>query len=106
MAIDLKPSTWIPGYTFDGTNVISPLASLPQLSSGEANATTGDIRAVMFALEEAMRAKFAATLPANRPTKWTVSGFTTAQQDAATETKTYNHTFVLTVTGVEVADEP
>ena len=52
MAQDLKPSTWIPGWSENGTAIaIADLvAAFPELTVAEADADTGDIRKVMFAV--------------------------------------------------------
>lgn len=44
MAFDPAPSSWIPSWSEDGTDVTFPIASLPQLTAAEADGTTGDWR--------------------------------------------------------------
>ena len=58
---DPQPVTWLPGYVLDGANHLIKLTTndaagdktLPLLTDALANATTGDIRAVLYAIEEA-----------------------------------------------------
>lgn len=50
MAFDPAPSSWIPSWSEDGTDVTFPIASLPQLTAAEADGTTGDWRDCLMRL--------------------------------------------------------
>ena len=57
MAQDLKPSTWIASWSENGTNVTFPIASVPELTAAEADADTGNISKVLFAICEKIYAE-------------------------------------------------
>lgn len=73
----VNPEDVYPGYTLTGSGgseVINiPLAALSGLTAAEANATTGDIRAVLTALVEKARTGIAALPANNRPTNFAVT---------------------------------
>jgi len=52
MAQDLKPSTWIPSWSEDGTDVTFPIASIPELTAAEADGATGDMRKCIYSNDE------------------------------------------------------
>ena len=62
-AFDASPTNWIAGYTSDGTNMVIPIASLPYLDAGQCSAATGDVRQIVFAMQEAVYQKWL-TIPA------------------------------------------
>lgn len=96
------------GYSV-GTNSItlntsahaSPL--LTELTSAEANATTGDYRRIIFALMEMLHEKFQAVTPV--PGKLTVTRST--YEDTANNelVRTYSVQIRAVVTGIEIAEE-
>jgi len=80
MAFDKKPSTWLGAGYATGTNTVifntNAAASnklLAELEDAEAHATTGDIRAVVHALCEALFVAWNAQASADRPTRMTIS---------------------------------
>jgi hypothetical protein len=73
MAFDPKPSTWIASWSSDGTNITVPIASFPELTAAEANATTGDIREVSFAICEKLFQFYNTLASADRPVRMTIS---------------------------------
>jgi hypothetical protein len=98
---DLKPSTWLgAGYSQTGNTIVlntSDAASnktLPQLTNALANATTGDIRSVAFALSEALFQAWVAQ-SANQPGKMTLRRI--AQTDAG-NTIRYSYVFDFVIT--------
>lgn len=103
MAFDPKPSTWIPSWSEDGTDVTFPLASLPELTAAEADATTGDIRKVYYALLAKMQAVWDALATADRPAKMTLYHTSSVSGDVITHT--YTATFRNSITAQDVADE-
>jgi hypothetical protein len=44
MAFDKTPTTWLPSWSEDATNITLPLASLPELTAAEADAATARFR--------------------------------------------------------------
>jgi hypothetical protein len=50
MAFNKAPTTLLPSYSSDGTNMTIPIAAIPGLTSAEAHTTTGDWRAILFRL--------------------------------------------------------
>ena len=54
MAFNKAPTEWIASWSEDGTDVSFPIASVTDLTAAEADATTGDLRAVAFRLIESL----------------------------------------------------
>ena len=106
MAFDKKPSTWIANWSEDGTNVTLPIASVPELSAADADATTGDIRKVVFALMEKLYAAWVATAVADRPTQMTIAKVASQNVTTGVITNIYTVTCKSAVLTQEVADEP
>lgn len=89
MAFDPKPSTWLgAGYSLGTHTIILQTAdastnkTLPQLTDAQANATTGNIRNVAFALLEALYQAWVAQA-GSQPTKMTVSRNSITQSDGS-----------------------
>jgi len=111
MAFNKAPSNWLTGYSLN-TNTVNvqtsnagATATFPELTSAEANATTGDIRKIVYAVIEQLYQKFQATTAADRPNRMSISRSSTVGAD-----NTVNHTYVLSLTlsaagGLDVADE-
>ena len=62
------------GYSSDGTSItftIGTGGTLPQITSAQANATTGDFRAVLYGLNNGLYTKFNEIPLADRPTQMT-----------------------------------
>lgn len=105
MAFDPKPSTWIPNWSEDGTNITVPLASFPEMTAVEADADTGDIRKVLFALMEQLYGAWNDTASADRPTQMIVSKTSTVNVSTGVVTNTYTLRFYCGITGQKVSDE-
>ena len=105
MAYDPKPSTWIPNWSENGTNITVPIASFTEMTAAEADADTGDIRKVLFAICEEMYQKWIATAAADRPGKMTVYRSTSVNDATDTTTKNYIFSFHVATSAQEVADE-
>ena len=105
MAQDLKPSTWIPSWSENGTAISVPIASFPEMTAAEADADTGDIRKVMFAVCEQIYSEFNDLPVADRPTKMTVYRSTSTDDQTGVTTKTYQFRFEVAVLSQDVADE-
>jgi hypothetical protein len=106
MAFDPKPSTWLPSWSEDATNISVPIASFPELTAAEADGTTGDIRKVVFAVLAKLYAVWAATDAANRPTKMLLYKSATQDVDTGKLTTVFTAQFETDITAQEVADEP
>lgn len=62
------------GYSSDGTSItftIGTGGTLPNITSAQANATTGDFRAVLYGLNNGLHTKFNEIPLADRPTQMT-----------------------------------
>jgi hypothetical protein len=95
MAFNPAPSNWIPGYTVSSGNIVIPIASLPALTTAKANATTGDIRDVVYAMNDQIFLKFRDTVVADRPTKMLIRQSSFASSEADQVTRTYSSEFIL-----------
>ena len=93
MAFDPTPTTWLASWSEDGTTISVPIATFPELTAVEADAATGDIRKIAWALMEKLYATYNATAIADRPTKWTMS----KSSSINTTTGIVTNTFVTTV---------
>jgi hypothetical protein len=78
MAFDKTPTSWFENWSEDATTISVPLATFPELTAAEADAATGDIRKIMFAIVEKFYSVYIATLSADRPTKFTITKTATA----------------------------
>lgn len=132
MALDVTPVTWLgAGYaltssdTGEAPNVVSvrkisftidgdtTVEALPQVDATEANATTGDVRRLIFGIIDGLYAKWlirvaaAAAAPTTDPlpTKMTIYKSTSTNDSTGEVTRTYTFQFKTTVTGEEVAEE-
>jgi hypothetical protein len=104
MAFDKTPTTWLENWSEDGTDITVPLATFPELTAAEADATTGDIRKIAFAIAEKLYQAWALTASADRPDKMRITRTRTAT-GTATMVVQYTLRFELNVTGQEVEDE-
>ncbi|MFZ4394157.1 MAG: hypothetical protein ACOYOU_00865 [Kiritimatiellia bacterium] len=99
------PTGWFANWSEDGTNITLPIASLPQLTAAEADAATGDIRKIVFALVDKMQAAYAALASADRPTKVTITRATSVDDTTGKIRRTYSFEFELESAGEEVVAE-
>ncbi len=67
------PTNWIAGYSFDGTNMSIPIAALNYLTAGQCSASTGDIRQIVFAMQETVYQKWISIPTTNRSGRINVS---------------------------------
>lgn len=115
MAYDAKPSTWLgAGYSLASnaitmnTNDAGSNKTLTELTDAEANATTGDVRKLFYALVEKMYAAYMAQASADRPTKMAIVRSTSINDTAGSGVRSYTFTFYLdtgTDPAFEVTDE-
>jgi len=105
MAIDVKPSTWIASWSENGTDVTFPIASVPLLSAEEADATTGDMRKVIFALASKFYSTYIGTASADRPSKMSITKSASTNTETGIVTNVFTFRFYTEVTGEEVVAE-
>lgn len=105
MAANVTPTEWIPSWSANADTITVPIASFPELTSGEANATTGDIRKIMYAVNEQLWSAWSALAAANRTTKMTMTKSSSANATTGVLTHVYTWTFNNTVTTQDVANE-
>lgn len=103
MAFDPTPTTHITSWSEDGTDISVPLASFPELTAVEADAATGDIRKIVYALCHKFHALYNAMATADRPTKFSASSGSSISGD--TITRSYTFTFKLEAATIEVSAE-
>lgn len=106
MAFSAVPTDWIANWSEDGTDITVPIASFPELTAAEADATTGDIRQIVWAIVTKLYEEWIGTPTADRPTKWTCSK--SVSQNTTTGEVTNTFTFVLktTIETQNVSAEP
>lgn len=107
MAFDKKPSTWIANWSEDGTNITIPIATFSELTAAEADATTGDIRHVLFAILEELWDTWDGTAAADRPGKLTLTKTASVDVSSGVTRNVYTYKFVIdtTVSAQEVQAE-
>ena len=104
----LLPPAWFASWALaNGDADISvPRASFYQLTAAEAAATvTGDIRCVLFSLNEALWVKWSAVAVADRPAKWVMSKSASVNTATGEVTYQYVHTFKVDILTQEVDAE-
>jgi len=105
MAFDPAPSTWLASWSEDGTDITVPIATFPEMTSGEADAATGDIRKVVYAICEALFQQMLVTASPDRPTKMFINKSGGLIPSTGEWNVTYSIRFKLETSGVEVASE-
>lgn len=100
------PTQLIASWSENGTDVTFPIASVPELTAAEADASTGDLRKVSYAIAERIWQWWNALAVADRPTNMTVSRGDYSDPTTGNITKSYTLTFKTVPTGIEVVDEP
>lgn len=106
MAFDPTPTSWLPDWSEDETDITLPIASLPQLTAAEADAVTGDIRKIAFAIVDKLYAVWMDTATADRPSKLTLTRGTSVNDQTGVILRSYTFQFELGSVSEEVADEP
>lgn len=91
--------------TGTGTHSIEEVSPMTELTDALANASTGDSRAVVFALMEMLYQKFLNTASADRPSQMSISRSTTSSDSAGTVTRHYSVSVTLTQDDVSVSAE-
>jgi len=94
MAATTTPSTWIASWSENATNITVPIASFPQLTAAEADAATGDIRKIAFAIVDRLYRAQEALAIDNRPEKMVIAKSDAVNATNDTIVSTYTFTFV------------
>jgi len=105
MAFDETPTTWLANWSEDGTNITVPIATFPELTAAEADASTGDIRKIVFAIIEKLYQTWIGTAAADRPTKWTMAKTATVSTIRNVIASRYTITIETEINTQEVRDE-
>lgn len=105
MAFDPKPTSLIPNWSEDGTNIAVPIASFPELTAAEADALTGDIRKVCFALTKKLSDAYEALAAADKPANMVIGRNAYANAAGSEMTHVITFTFVNTIASQDVKDE-
>lgn len=105
MAFSPVPTDWIANWSEDGTNITVPIASFPELTAAEADAATGDIRKIVWAILEKLYQAYNAKATADRPTKWTVTKSSSVNTQTGVVTNSFIHTIYTEISTQEVVDE-
>jgi len=99
------PTDWIANWSEDGTNISVPLTDFPELTAAEADAATGDIRKIMFAIAHKFYDAWNDTVLADRPNRMTLNKSISTNVDTGIATNTFTCRFENEITGQDVADE-
>jgi hypothetical protein len=105
MAFNKSIAHWIPGFSSDGTDITIPIASLTELTAGEVDATTGDIRRFLFALHAQLASIWDATAAADRPGQMSLSWSRSPVAGSTNDQYRYTATFNVGNGSREVIDE-
>lgn len=99
-------TNWVSNWSEDGTNVTVAIASFPELSAAEADATTGDIRDVMYAVVDKFYDEYVSkSASTNQPTRVTIARSSSVNPTGTDIVYTYTFKFTVSLTPGEVADE-
>lgn len=105
MAFNPLPVTWFENMVDSDTTVNIPLASFPELTAAEIDATTGDVRKLIYAFVEKCWSRWNALLTADRPTKMTLTKSSSVDATTGIVTNVYTFTFKNSITQQDVAAE-
>ena len=101
------PTYFFGSWSEDGTDITIPIASIPELTAGEADATTGDSRKTLFAICDQIFTAWNAIATADKPGNMTISKSISPNVSAGTEAIQYILRFTTAVAAGsrEVVDE-
>jgi len=105
MAFNKTPTTWIASWSENGTYITVPVASFAELTSAEADETTGDIRKIAWALLEHMYGTYNDTATADRPSMWTCTKSSSVNATTGVVTNIFTNTLYTQILTQEVEDE-
>ena len=106
MAFVKTPSTVIANWSEDATNITVPLASFPELTAAEADASTGDIRKIVYAIMEKLFSWYNALATADRPSRLTIYRSSSMNESTGELTRVYSVQVTCEIASSEVKDEP
>jgi hypothetical protein len=108
MAFVKTPSTWLPNWSEDATNITVPIATFPELTAAEADAAAGDIRKILFAILEQQWNLFRVLATADKPTMMNMVKTATINPTTGDEEHLFTIRFTNTrvAQGSDVKDEP
>ena len=105
---DTPGEVLVSGYTATATDIEMTIGTgglLPDVSSAEANATTGDFRKLMYGIIEGLYSRYDSIPRADKPTKMVIRRNTTEDVASGSFTRNYTLQFQLDSEGFEVAAE-
>jgi hypothetical protein len=105
MPFSQVPTTWVSGWSEDGTNITVPIASFPEMTAAEADGATGDIRKIYYAICDQMFAAYNNTAAADRPTRMNIVKTMAANTTTGITIVTYRAVFYCATASVEVIAE-
>ena len=115
MAFTKAPSGWLgSGYSLSGSGTTAAInfgisgntnATLPEITSAEAHASTGDIRMIYYGIVEQLYQSYLAKATADRPNRMVLTRSSSVDSTTGLITSTYNIQFVLAATGLDVTTE-
>ena len=115
MAFTKAPSGWLgAGYSVSGSGTTAAInfgisgntnETLPEITTAEANASTGDIRMIYYGIVEKLFQAYLAKATADRPNRLSLSKSSNVDSTTGLITTNYTIQFVLAATGLDVANE-
>ena len=105
MAFDETPTTWITDWSEDGTDITVPISSFSELTAAEADASSGDIRKIWYALLQHMYNAYNDTASGDRPAKWTSQRSISVDGTTGVMTTTFTNKIYTEILTQEVVDE-
>jgi hypothetical protein len=117
MAFTKAPSGWLgSGYTVSGSGTTAAInfgisgntavgEAFPQITSAEANASTGDIRMVYYGIVEQLYQSYLGKADADKPNRMTLGKSSSVNSTTGLITTNYSIQFVLQATGLDVTAE-
>lgn len=106
MAFSDTPTDWLENWSEDGTDITVPLATFPELTATEADASTGDIRKIVYAIMRKLVNKWYATDAADRPSNMKIKDTYSTNAEGNLVQRIQIEFITSQVAGSEVADEP
>lgn len=105
MALNLGPSAWFPDWTATSTHITLPIASLPGLTSAQAGAVSGDVRAVVLGFMEQLYAVYFDLASADKPEEMSITKSISSIDDGTTLRNRYTINLNTEVLTQSVVDE-
>ena len=115
MPFNPTPSGWLgAGYTLSGSGTTAAInfgisgntaATLPEITTAEANATTGDIRKIYYGIVEQLYQAFLSKATADRPNRMNITKQSFVDATTGLITSNYAIQFILAPSGLDVTSE-